>query len=122
MDIQRALIAFDALSQETRLKAFRLLVEHGMDGAAAGVLSDHLGIPHNTLSFHLSHLSNAGLLTSRREGRSIIYTVDFAAFQDLIRFMVDDCCNKETAKTRDSKTEGCSTVIELSDLAERTAS
>ncbi len=122
MDIQRALIAFDALSQETRLKAFRLLVEHGMDGAAAGVLSDHLGIPHNTLSFHLSHMSNAGLLTSRREGRSIIYTVDFAAFQDLIRFMVDDCCNKETAKTRDSKTEGCSTVIELSDLAERTAS
>lgn len=116
MDTQDALIAFDALSQETRLKTFRLLVEHGMDGAAAGVLSERLGIPHNTLSFHLSHMSNAGLVLSRREGRSIIYTVDFALFQDLIRFMVDDCCSKEIAKTRNSKTEGCSTVIELSEL------
>lgn len=117
MDIQDALIAFDALSQETRLRAFRMLVEHGSDGAAAGVLSEKLGIPHNTLSFHLSHMSNAGLVLSRREGRSIIYTVDFAAFQDLLRFMVDDCCNKETANTRDSKTEGFSTVIELAELA-----
>ena len=118
MDIQDALIAFDALSQETRLKAFRLLVEYGMDGAPAGVLSDKLGIPHNTLSFHLSHMSNAGLVLSRRQGRSIIYTVDFALFQDLLRFMVDDCCHMEVAKTRNSKTEGCSTVIELSELSE----
>ncbi len=117
MDIQDALIAFDALSQETRLKTFRLLVEHGMDGAPAGVLSEQLGIPHNSLSFHLSHMSNAGLVLSCREGRSIIYTVDFAVFQDLIRFMVDDCCSKEIAKTRNSKTKGCSTVIELSELA-----
>ncbi len=117
MDIQDALIAFDALSQETRLKAFRLLVQCGADGAAAGTLSEQLGIPHNSLSFHLSHMSNAGLILSRKEGRSVIYTVDFAVFQDLIRFMVDDCCSTEIAKTRDSKTEGCSTVIELSELA-----
>ena len=116
MDIQDALITFDALSQETRLRAFRLLVEHGMDGAPAGTLSDQLGIPHNTLSFHLSHMSNAGLLVSRKEGRSVIYTVDFAAFQDLLRFMVDDCCIKSVANTRDSKTSGFSTVIELSEL------
>ena len=118
MDTQDALIAFDALSQETRLKAFRMLVEHGAAGTPAGVLSEQLGIPHNTLSFHLSHMSNAGLVLSRKEGRSVIYTVDFAIFQDLIRFMVDDCCIKEVAKTRDSKTEGCSTVIELSELTE----
>ena len=117
MDIRDALIAFDALSQETRLKAFRMLVEYGVDGAPAGTLSEKLSIPHNTLSFHLSHMSNAGLVLSRREGRSIIYSIDYAAFQDLIRFMVDDCCSKEVAKTRDSKTEGCSTVIELAELA-----
>lgn len=117
MDIRDALIAFETLSQETRLKAFRLLVEYGTDGAAAGILSDKLDIPHNTLSFHLKHMSRAGLIIPRREGRSIIYTVDFAAFQDLIRFMVDDCCNKEVAKTRNSKTDGCSTVIELSELS-----
>jgi len=116
MDIQDALIAFDALSQETRLRTFRLLVKHGMDGSPAGALSDQLGIPHNTLSFHLSHMSNAGLILSRKEGRSVIYTVDFAVFQDLIRFMVDDCCIKSVANTRDSKTDGFSTVIELSDL------
>ena len=116
MDIQDALIAFDALSQETRLKTFRLLVEKGQLGMPAGLLSKRLGIPHNTLSFHLSHMINAGLVLSRREGRSIIYTVDFAHFQNLLRFMVDDCCNKEVANTRDSKTDGFSTVIELSEL------
>jgi len=116
MDIQDALIAFDALSQETRLRAFRFLVEHGTEGAPAGVLSEALGIPHNTLSFHLSHMSNAGLLLSRREGRSIIYSVDFSLFQNLLRFMVDDCCRKDVANTRDSKTKGFSTVIELLEL------
>lgn len=117
MDIQDALAAFDSLSQETRLRAFRLLVEHGVEGAPAGTLSEALEIPHNTLSFHLSHMSNAGLVLSRREGRSIIYSVNIEIFQDLLRFMVDDCCSKDVAKTRDSKTEGCSTVIELSELA-----
>ncbi len=119
MDIQDALIAFDALSQETRLKVFRLLAQHGRDGAPAGVLSDQLGIPHNTLSFHLSHMSNSGLVLSRKEGRSVIYTVDFVAFQDLIRFMVDDCCAKNVANTRDSKSDGFSTVIELAEIERR---
>ncbi|GJL85912.1 MAG: transcriptional regulator [Micavibrio sp.] len=115
MDIQDALIAFDALSQETRLKTFRLLVEHGTEGAPAGALSEKLGIPHNTLSFHLSHMSNAGLVLSRREGRSIIYTVDFAVFQDLIRFMVEDCCSKDVANVKNGRKQG-STLIELSEL------
>ena len=53
---------FDALSQETRLRAFRLLVEAGSDGLAAGAISEALGTPHNTLSFHLSHLTNAGII------------------------------------------------------------
>lgn len=112
MDIQTALIAFDALSQETRLRAFRLLVEHGTDGLPAGEVGEKLGIAHNTLSFHLSHMSNAGLVTSRRNGRSIIYAANFELFTGLIRFMVEDCCAVEFASIRTDKKRGCS-VIEL---------
>lgn len=117
MDIQNALTVFDALSQETRLKTFRLLVEFGVEGAPAGVLSEKLGVPHNTLSFHLSHMANAGLITSRKRGRSVIYTVDFALFQDLLRFMIEDCCTSETASIRDSKSRNC-TLIELKNLSD----
>lgn len=113
MDIEEAVIAFDALSQETRLKTFRLLVEYGMSGAPAGILSEKLGVPANTLSFHLSHMSNAGLVLSRREGRSIIYSANFEFFTGLIRYMVEDCCSVEFASVRDDKKKGCS-VIELS--------
>lgn len=112
MNIQEAIIAFDALSQETRLKAFKLLVEHGPDGAPAGMLSEKLDIPHNTLSFHLNHMSNANLVTSRREGRSIIYTANFAFVQGLIRFLVENCCRVDFASVRTDKNRGCD-VIEL---------
>ena len=112
MDIQKALIAFDALSQETRLRVFRLLVEHGPDGAPAGALSAALDIPHNTLSFHLSHMSNAELVLSRREGRSIIYSVNFELFTSLIRFMVEDCCRGEFASIRQDRKKG-SSIIEI---------
>ena len=117
MDIQEALIAFDALSQETRLRVFRLLVEHGKDGAAAGTLSERLGVPHNTLSFHLSHMHNAGLVRSRREGRSIIYSANFEFFTGLIRYMVEDCCSVEFASIHNDKKRGCS-VIELSNCCQ----
>ncbi len=112
MDIQEALIAFDALSQETRLRVFRMLVEYGPEGAAAGKLSEALGIPHNTLSFHFNHMSNAALVLSRREGRSIIYSANFDFFTGLIRFMVEDCCRVEFASIRNDKKKG-SSVIEL---------
>jgi ArsR family transcriptional regulator, arsenate/arsenite/antimonite-responsive transcriptional repressor len=117
MDIQQALIAFDALSQETRLKVFRLLVEYGPDGAPAGTLSETLDIPHNTLSFHLNHMSNADLVVSRREGRSIIYSANFDVMTGLIRFMVEDCCRGEFANIRNDKKRGCS-VIELSNCCQ----
>lgn len=113
MDIQKAIIAFDALSQETRLRVFRLLVERGTEGLPAGAIGEQLGIPNNTLSFHLSHMSNAGLVLSRREGRSIIYSANFEFFTGLIRYMVEDCCNVEFASVRQDKKRGCS-VIELS--------
>lgn len=119
MEINKAILAFGALSQETRLQVFRLLVEHGPDGTPAGTLSDSLGIPHNTLSFHLSHMSNAGLLLSRREGRSIIYSANFEFFTDLIRYMVEDCCRKDMASIRDHKTKNFS-IIELSKCCQPT--
>lgn len=112
MDIEQATTAFGALSQETRLRVFRLLVKHGQAGAAAGTLSEALGTPHNTLSFHLSHMSNAGLVLSRREGRSIIYTANFELITSLIRFIVEDCCRIEFANIRNDKKRGRS-VIEL---------
>lgn len=113
MDTNKAVIAFDALAHETRLKVFRLLVEYGMNGSPAGALSDALQMPHNTLSFHLNHMSHAGLVLSRREGRSIIYTANFEFFTGLIRYMVEDCCRVEFANIRDDKKRGCA-VIELS--------
>jgi len=64
MDIKNSLKIFDTLSQESRLRVFRLLVQAGPEGLSAGAIGDELGILHNTLSFHLSHLSNAGIVTS----------------------------------------------------------
>lgn len=112
MDIQEALIIFDALSQETRLSAFRLLVKAGTGGLPAGALSEKLGTPHNTMSFHLNHLSNAGIVSSRREGRSVIYSANFAEMGDLIGFLVKDCCNQDFANIKEDKKKGCS-IIEL---------
>ena len=112
MDKQDAVVAFSALSQETRLRVFRLLVEYGQDGTPAGTLSETLGIPHNTLSFHLSQMSHAKLVLSQREGRSIIYRANFAFFTDLIRYMVKDCCRMEFASIREDTKRGCS-VIEM---------
>lgn len=103
MEIESAVGAFAALAQPTRLQAFRLLVEAGPDGVPAGRLSEALGIPHNTLSFHLSHLSRAGLVTSRREGRSIIYMAEFPFVQSLVRYVVENCCTAEFASIRDDR-------------------
>ena len=117
MDIQQALILFDALSQETRLKAFRLLVQAGPDGLAAGAMSQKLGTPHNTLSFHLNHLANAGIVTSRKAGRSVIYSANFPIVRDLIGFMVKDCCSTGFASIREDRKTGCS-IIELGEFCE----
>ncbi len=103
---------FETLSQETRLRAFRLLVAAGPDGLAAGAISDQLDIPHNTLSFHLNHLSNAGIVSSQKKGRSVIYTASFDTTRDLIGFIVKDCCSKDFANIREDRKTGCA-IIEL---------
>lgn len=81
-----------ALAQEHRLKAYRLLVQAGPDGMAAGSLADALAIPASSLSFHLAQLSNAGLVTQRRVSRSIIYAADYAAMNGLLSFLTENCC------------------------------
>lgn len=94
-----------------------MLVEAGQQGMAAGALSEKLEIPHNSLSFHLNHLSNAGIISSRREGRSIIYSANYDVVRGLISFMVKDCCNADFASIHEDKRKGCS-IIELADCCE----
>lgn len=92
MESRDAVRALSALAQESRLEVFKLLVRTGPSGLAAGELSDKLGLPPATMSFHLKELTNAGLLTSRRESRSIIYSADYAHMQVLISFLLENCC------------------------------
>lgn len=97
MDILKALLAFGALSQDTRLKTIKLLVKYGTSGCAACELSKKLKVPQNTLSFHLSHLSNADLVSSKRKGRSIIYFANFTTIEKLMAYLVENCCSAETS-------------------------
>jgi ArsR family transcriptional regulator, arsenate/arsenite/antimonite-responsive transcriptional repressor len=87
-----AVKALGALAQESRLEVFRLLVRKGSTGMAAGDLSDHFGLPPATMSFHLRELTNAGLITSKRQSRSIIYSANYAHMQTLINFLLENCC------------------------------
>jgi DNA-binding transcriptional ArsR family regulator len=90
---QQALDGFGAIAQETRLRIVRMLVVAGADGMAAGVIADQLGgAASSRTSFHLSALERAGLVASRREGKSIIYSADFPALSDLVAFLMHDCC------------------------------
>ncbi|HEY9774839.1 MAG TPA: metalloregulator ArsR/SmtB family transcription factor [Planktothrix sp.] len=92
MKTTNAVKALGALAQESRLEVFRLLVRKGTAGMAAGELSDHFEMPPATMSFHLKELSNAGLIASRRESRSIIYAANFGHMQALIGFLLENCC------------------------------
>ncbi len=84
-----------ALAHETRLELFRLLVRKGGSGESAGELARKLGVPPQTLSFHLKEMSHAGLLCSRREGRQVYYAVDFGHARQLVRYLSDCCCADE---------------------------
>lgn len=92
MDNTTAITIFAALAQSTRLDAFRLLVRHEPDGLAAGELARRLEVPHNTLSAHLNVLSQAGLVISQRQSRSIIYRASLEQMQTTLAFLAHDCC------------------------------
>jgi ArsR family transcriptional regulator, arsenate/arsenite/antimonite-responsive transcriptional repressor len=92
MDSEQIILAMAALAQPTRLETFRLLVKHEPGGLPAGEIADTLAVPHNTLSAHLSVLSRSGLVTSKRNSRSIVYRADLQVFQKMTLFLLQDCC------------------------------
>jgi len=93
METDDALASLSALAHEGRLAIFRLLVKTAPDGLAAGDIAQRLGTQPSTMSAQLLVLSNAGLVHARREGRSIIYSVDFDRMAALMQFLAKDCCN-----------------------------
>ena len=101
-----------ALAQDTRLDIFRLLVQAGKDGRPVGPIAEKLGLPSATLSFHLNQLKHAGLVTFRREGRSLIYSVNFAAMNGLMTFLTENCCGGNVS--------GCEIMPVACDASSRT--
>ena len=92
MHADAAINALGALAQEHRLALFRLLVQAGPDGMAAGAVAGALGVPNSSLSFHLAQLSRAGLIEQRRDGRSLIYSADYRAMDRLVGYLMENCC------------------------------
>jgi ArsR family transcriptional regulator, arsenate/arsenite/antimonite-responsive transcriptional repressor len=92
METTQAVQSLGALAQETRLGIFRLLVQAGPEGMAAGQIGDKLDLAPATLSFHLAGLTRAGLARSRQEGRFVIYSADFQAMNALVGFLSKNCC------------------------------
>lgn len=98
MEATAVIGALGALAQETRLKAFRLLVEAGPQGLPAGKIGEALDLPPATLSFHLAQLARAGLVRSRQEGRFVIYSADFQSMNQLVGFLTENCCGGQSCK------------------------
>ena len=98
MEKSDAVAALAALAQESRLDIFRLLVQAGTEGLPAGRIGERLGgMPSATLSFHLNQLRQAGLVTFRREGRSLIYAAGYAAMNGLLAYLTENCCRGDAA-------------------------
>lgn len=87
-----AVLALSALAHESRLQVHRLLVKAGEDGLSAGAIAEHLGIPASSLSFHLAHMQSADMVRQRREGRSLIYSVNFECMNALMAYLRENCC------------------------------
>lgn len=92
MEIDDVVDALAALAQSSRLAIYRLLVEAGPEGLAAGAIAEALELPPATLSFHLAHLSRAGLVKSRQEGRFVIYSAEFQSMARLVGYLTENCC------------------------------
>ena len=92
MNNTRAVEALSALANEHRLAIYRLLVQTGPQGRPAGAIADNLDLAASSLSFHLAHLTRAGLIEQRRESRSLIYSADFEAMNGLVGFLTENCC------------------------------
>jgi DNA-binding transcriptional ArsR family regulator len=93
MDTNVAVEALSALAQPTRLEVFRLLIQHEPHGLAAGEIARQLDVPHNTMSTHLAILTRAGLLTVKRQSRSMVYRAELLAVRQLVLYLLRDCCS-----------------------------
>ena len=99
METKQVLAALAALAQESRLAAFRLLVQVGPDGMAASKIAEQLDIAPSSLSFHLKELAHAGLVGARQDGRYVIYSADFSTMNGLLAFLTDNCCGGVACET-----------------------
>lgn len=97
METKNVIAALAALAQENRLAVYRLLVERGPAGEAAGAIAEALGMPASSLSFHLAQLRHAGLVIQRRRSRSLIYAADIAAMNALVGYLTANCCGSPAA-------------------------
>lgn len=96
MEPETVIRALGALAQEHRLATFRLLVQAGAEGMAAGALAEQLGLPASSMSFHLAQLSHANLIAQRRDGRSLIYSANYDAMTALLGYLTENCCAGST--------------------------
>jgi len=92
MKTPQAVKALAALAQDTRLAVYRMLVQQGPDGLAAGTIAERLELPGATLSFHLKELANAGMVESRQEGRFVFYSANFDQMNGLLGYLTENCC------------------------------
>ena len=99
MEAAKVIRALGAMAQEHRLAAYRLLVQAGPGGMPAGALAEALGVPASSMSFHLAQLANAGLVTQRRQSRSIIYAADYAAMNGLMAYLTENCCQGQACSS-----------------------
>ncbi len=107
MEKQEVLAALVALGHETRLDIFRLLMQAGPKGLAAGQLGERLALPPATLSFHLSQLKHADLITFRRESRSLIYSAAYPVMNALLAYMTENCCQGAAASCEAAAPSTC---------------
>lgn len=110
METKSAVVALAALAQDTRLSIYRMLVEAGPQGVAAGSISENLAVPPATLSFHLKELAHAGLASPRQEGRFIYYSADFEHMAALMSFLTQNCCQgmpQECLSVMETALGGC---------------
>lgn len=92
MELKQAVKSLAALAQEHRLAIFKLLIQAGPEGMAAGQVSEELGISSSSLSFHMKELTHAGLVTSRNEGRYVIYSALIKSMNELLAYLAENCC------------------------------
>lgn len=110
METKQVVVALSALAQESRLVVFRLLVQAGPEGLAAGRIAEALAVPPSSLSFHLKELAHANLVNSRQEGRYVIYSANFGTMNDLIAYLTENCCGGSPCNS--ASIPGCLTTEE----------